>query len=43
MTDLGAIAGNDYDSAAFAVNDSREIGNYVRVEYSEPQDWGAPP
>lgn len=25
MTDLGSIAGNGYDSAAYAVNDSREI------------------
>ena len=31
MTDLGAIAGNAYDSAAFAVNDSREIVGWTNT------------
>ena len=31
MTDLGAIAGNAYDSAAFAVNDSHEIVGWTNT------------
>jgi len=31
MTDLGAIAGNAYDSAAFAVNDSNEIVGWTNT------------